>query len=744
MKRIDRYIILTAATFGLFACTVEEATVHRGSELGALVKEYEVDAASGIQQIGVLSNTTYDISLLGDTDWVTLPATGSGDDGFPVQYKKNDGFPRKASILLSIGQRNQYDTIYLKQEGVLAPVLSFDDAGMVVSGQSTVSSTAPFETNIPLEDISVVATGTEWLHDISLTAQGVVFSTNGNPSATSARKASITLSFVDGWDNEVCSTCYITQTNSSGQFGTEVGFADVRAMGLAGGALIEDDVIIEGIVVSDPASGNMGDNEQLSQTNIDYSICKKTVYLQSPDGAYGFMLQTATEEDNVFRRYDRVKLCLNGALLTKNTNPEYYDLENVTSSMIVSLQAGTQADVPAKAKYIKDLTDADIYTYVQLKDCELPVRKGPMTPVDEKFTNACGVNRYQKTALLLRDINGDDLYVYTNTTCPYRRDGKRLPYGSGTMSGIVVNELYTRFEYADNDSGDEDTYGNIGRYQLRHVSYDDFGMEDDFSDSFSALLTEYRYIVDARPLEMLPTYGNNGFLTHTDRNGGTTRIEKAADFSYLGPVGSSAEYFFGQNWGNINGLGIILEDGTDWQADNTSINNATGNKGAGHAPASVGSAWRVWYNYSNGTATTPNSWILKINTKDITTDQLSMQVSMLNEFHTNNNAGPRYWAVEWSADSWTLETTATMSWTLVDEFSVPDKAVQSPTTQLWQSAGFKPVNISLPLAMLDKEAVYIRIRPNGRLGGNILNYTFNNATSMPYTAMNYLAIRYNK
>lgn len=115
----------------------------------------------------------------------------------------------------------------------------------------------------------------------------------------------------------------------------------------------------------------------------------------------------------------------------------------------------------------------------------------------------------------MRDIEGEHIYLYTNTTCLYRRDGSRLPYGSGKLSGIVVHELFPRFEWEDNASGDDESYGYIGRYQLRHVSKSDFdGLAEDFEESFSALLTEYRFLQYDNN-KVYPTYGTNGYLTHS-------------------------------------------------------------------------------------------------------------------------------------------------------------------------------------------------------------------------------------
>lgn len=157
-------------------------------------------------------------------------------------------------------------------------------------------------------------------------------------------------------------------------------------------------------------------------------------------------------------------------------------------------------------------------------------------------------------------------------------------YGSGKLSGIVVHELFPRFEWEDNASGDDESYGYIGRYQLRHVSKSDFdGLAEDFEDSFSALLTEYRFLQYDNN-KVYPTYGTNGYLTHSYKDGtGAIKILANEDFSYLGPVGNKSSFIFGSNTGNVNGMGIILEDGTDWWRDNPDVNSNT--SGDTSAPA---------------------------------------------------------------------------------------------------------------------------------------------------------------
>lgn len=115
---------------------------------------------------------------------------------------------------------------------------------------------------------------------------------------------------------------------------------------------------------------------------------------------------------------------------------------------------------------------------------------------------------------------------------PYRGDAA-LRFGE--LSGVLVHETHDRFVWM----GSKDM-GDIGRYQIRHLTREDIALEKDFENSFSALLTEYRY----GKLEshiFRPTTGNNGYLTftHPDEKSGDAGWG-VSDPSYLGPIGNES------------------------------------------------------------------------------------------------------------------------------------------------------------------------------------------------------------
>ncbi|ANH81629.1 hypothetical protein A8C56_12140 [Niabella ginsenosidivorans] len=709
--------------FAALSCKRDNGDLVRFSELGAVSKEYTVPQEAGQVAIQVYTNDKVQLSLANDSSaWIHLDSVGTitGDSTFTVRYDANPGLPRMGKIVLYAQAAQRYDTVLIRQKGALDPVLQFVNTNASVLGKTDNTVETVLKTNIPLNqlkrEVIYLDSAQGWVaDDLKLTKDSLLsFTVKANPSQTQLRSAQLKLSYTDGWQVEHVATLYLLQSNAQNLFGTKASFTDVRAW--AGGRIVSD-IFIEGIVVSDKSSQNMGDIRQTTPTVIDYSSNNTTVYIESPDGNYGFKMLTATASDNIFTRYSRVQILLKGTSVELEQNPNRYTITGVTSSMVMSQVAGSDADLPKKEKTMAALTDDDIYTYTTLTDCELPIRKGPLTPVNEGYTILYNANRTTKYPLLMRDRNGASMFLLTNMTCPYRRDGSMLPYGSGKISGIVVHELFPRFEYED--APDESDYGNIGRYQLRHVSKSDLQLAVDFSNSFSGLLVEYQYpkITDG---VAYPTNGSNGSL----RSSAGSAITLTGDWSYLGLCGAA-------NLGNTNplGNGVLLPDGTRQNTAGTT--NSDGKGAASNAALNTACVW--WNNEKNR----GEAWILQLSTAGISTDRLSLQFTALNR--PGSGAGtPRFWRVDWS-DTGDMDG----EWHTVAYYTVPDVAYYS-NTLYHQLAAYKNINIPLPLSLLGKPNVYIRLIVDKNLCSTGNTYATAPITQSIGSSIGYLAVRYNK
>ncbi|MCQ2184557.1 MAG: DUF5689 domain-containing protein [Bacteroidales bacterium] len=767
--------------------------------LGTKQKIYEIPASGAGGELEIISNGEFVLDGARECNWLAFDKV-SGEGNCKVQYSAspNDGFRRKAVVLLKSTLSSRTDTLEFRQQASIEAVLSVGSTSLISTGAGG-AQMFPLETNIPFGDIKVdlrYVTNLEdnWVEDISFSdgtpSKSICIKTLKN-STDAPRIAQVVMSFTDGWNEKVEVAFNLIQKNKDEIFGTPVTFEELRS-NYADGNIISDYITLEGIIVSDRTSGNAGENEQITATTVDYTGAKVTSYLESPDGKYGVKIIAASEEDNVFDKYDKVQILLKGCVVSRIENPQRYEISGVTSDMVVERENAGKAAVPVKEKHIADLVDDDIYTYVTLKDVEIPVRKGPVAPINEGYSIGTNANRIDKYPRLIRDINGDVSYLLTNTVCKYRNDGTVLPYGSGNLSGVVVHERFVRFEFRNGanilDIDNDPDLGYISRYQIRHQCKEDIwgNMNPSVEDSFSALLTEYRFVNPdpdaAQTRSALPTYGTNGRLTHTYQEKYTRdtllqriyqndmTINFVYTFSYLGPIGNNAQYMFGLHKGNDNGMGIILDpekehwpqwaswqnllslspDGTlEWcgphatseDARNINLFNGSDQPGKAICPwgTRTGFSNQYWWNYETGR---PYGWLLEFSTKGISTSHISLQFTALNY----SRYTPRFWKVEWSnQDSQDPEHDA--DWHLVAPYTVPDVTEWAVAT-VFSLCGYKQYNIDLPLEILGKDKVYLRLVPASDVASSGSDYAdthmCNDVKIEHESAIDYLAIRYNK
>ena len=720
------YILLTALV--TLSCHYDDMRLTPAVELGA-VPEIVLAAQSGGEiSIPYYANLSGTITLLDEAPWAKLDAQSfSGDGTLKVQVSGNSGIRRYTRVLFSASDKPRRDTVILRQEGIL-DTLSVNASSVIVYNKMGDTS-IPATMTLDPSTVKVAAQypdgeSVAWVKACSVKENAVVIRADENPSSTDIRSAVLTLAWTNGWGQKIRKDIQLTQATSAASgnlVGTPATFETVRALAGDTPISIEQNLSLEGYIVSDNASKNVTENPQRTSTDIDYTATDKSAVFESLDGSFGFLLETATVQDNIFEPFTRVTLLLSGAELRKEANPDRYTLAKITSSMVAASAKVGKEGIPSKAMSISALKDSDIYTRVTLTDCEFPIRKGGLTPLNEGYTSLYKVDRVTKFASLVRDKAGSSIYMLTNTSCPYRRDGRRIGNGSGPVSGIVVSEAYESFQ-------------GVGRYQIRHQSWEDLGFADDFADGFSGLLCEWRYLRQGNADRSWNATAGTGSMTHTYTLGTPnatygTWCYPCYDQSYLGPVFNKCT--------NVNGFGVTLEDGSDYASSYT----GSVDKGQLLAAAGWPMAWmkETWISNSEQFY----SWEIHFSTAGISTDVLSLQISSLNA--SQEGKSPVHWKVEWATSNASGTT-----WTEVGSYSVPDIVLWS-ITQPWQSAGYKPVNIPLPLEMLGKEDVYIRLTPADRAGNTPQGYCDTNfvngaagSTSKANNALNYVAVRYNK
>lgn len=711
-----------------FSCIHDEEFVEV-DDLGAPKDRFEVKAEAGSVEVEIYTNKHTTAHFIGGCDWAQIKTSGIESDGkFVVEYQENTSYPRHAKIEFATSTRR--DTCVLLQKGKTEEIFQINKYVITSYDAQPEDVTVSIESdNVGYDYFVRYVDGYDWM-SVTQSGDKLTIAPSANAGA-GAREAQILVSWTDGW-GELQQKTIVFRQAASGESLVEKTFAEVRsAVGSESVWNVTENVAIVGYVINEK-NDNAGECRMEVMDKIDYDSNETTVYFEDEGAENGFRLICASDSSNIFTQYTKVKLLIKGCSVVKAENPERYDVTGVTSNMIISAEYVGKDGMPLKVKSIDELVPADIYTYVTLKDCELPVRKGSLTPVNEGYTLAFDANKIAKYPALVRDAEGSSIYMYTNMTCAYRRNGQKLPYGSGNISGVIVNEVFQPF-------------GDMGAYQIRHLSREDIALAQTMEEkSFSALLTEYRFVKKEdlttanETGAMTPTYGTNGYLTQTGTTfygidktrpnpfeaGETYRIKclPASDFSYLGPCVKS------EAGKTTNGFGVVLENGTDYGVEFPLISTeAVNTDGKGSSFNTMAWASAQFSKHSSGMF---NGWAVCFSTADINSDVLSAQVSMLNTYSGSPTELRVQYLVPENPET-ALDELWGLTWTDVMEFTVPN-VVAWTNTKLSQCPGFKPVDIPLPADQLcGKEKVYIRLVPNS-------------ASTSGASAMNYFAVRYNK
>ena len=237
-------------------------------------------------------------------------------------------------------------------------------------------------------------------------------------------------------------------------------YAEIKSMD---GQLLPEGTVVEGVVVSDFASMNMGENPQVSWNEVDIMMSYKTAYIQSENGKSGIKVVFEDIYENRMPRFSKVSIDLAGCEVAVDQKGAC-TVTGIRAEDVTIVEE--RVSVKPVSKKIADLKDADIYTYVTIKDVEFINKEGSYTNVNEYVVQASALNDFRKpknlecidvAGVYVRDGKGDKIFLPVNTSSYWRRRGDRLPDGIGSVSGILVPADFQR-------------YGDVGPYALRLIS----------------------------------------------------------------------------------------------------------------------------------------------------------------------------------------------------------------------------------------------------------------------------------
>ncbi len=652
-----KYTLWLSAVILLLAACRKEIDRKFTTDLAIDSRLVKLQANADTTRIIVYAEKDWQLQTAEETDWVNVQVgAGTGKAYAIVAVTDNNGqLPRATSLVVKANGKT--DTIRLQQLG-LTPTLAINDAtAQSIPNGGTFKT--PITTNIPLAKMTVSyryepADQVDWVSQLKLENGYLHFKVDSNRSIVD-RSAFLKLSYLDALGVTTQDSIEIKQgLGISYKDAVLKDFSYVKQILAAG--VVQENIYIEGTVISDKGHPNIAKNlnNPANKHTLDKTENAIAVYVQSADGKSGLYFKTKTPGENIFNFNDHVKIWLKGTTLTRYMNPDRAIVSGVTVTHIIQKEAQGGLLQP-REKYMSELTDADLYTYVKLKDVEISIPFGAFTNINEGYTA-----RMDCYPTSIRDIRGNSMYMLTNLDVPYRRDGNAVPQGSGAITGILVAETLERYG------------GNIGKYAIRPLQRADIALQQDRSNGFSKVLVEWsRY---RKEYAATPTTAANPLTP--DIGQGKITQSGVAPFDFTG-----------------NGLYTT----TDY---NGLIQEPTTVKGA---VADGGWGAKNWWSAADNRG---QYWEIALSTAGIT-QPVSLQVE-----GNVDIGGPRNFVVEW-ADS----NDDAAAWSTVASFTFEDVANYS-NTLLTQVAGYKALNFQLPQAASGLANLYIRLRAADNTAGS--------------------------
>ncbi|QBQ41879.1 hypothetical protein E2P86_12225 [Sphingobacterium psychroaquaticum] len=377
-----------------------------------------------------------------------------------------DGFDKEYTVFTDVDQSQLAPTLeQRKAESLLTRSAKLDT--LIVKGN--VGALFPdFEKHVTYEQDN------GWIEQVDLLNDSLlVIAVRANDSGLE-RTANVQLKYVNNGTTYIDLTHKVIQSADDFTYTT---MEELKALipGAEGEARIVMPLrVLEAFVSSDAANTNMDVNPNTSFNTIDYTEAPKTAYVQNGTGSSGIRLKFNTAAANSLKRYSKVALSLDGLLLVKEANPTRYTIRGLSASNIVKSEAGTVANLPLKSKFINELIDSDVYTFVTLKNTNIAVPYGSYVNVNMGYVaifnwNTAGATTPYVDAVptSVVDEQGGSLKAVVNTAVSWSRS--TLPTGSGTFAGIIVHHKLIKYGYGT---------GEIGRYSIRPVTQSDIKLQD--------------------------------------------------------------------------------------------------------------------------------------------------------------------------------------------------------------------------------------------------------------------------
>ena len=698
--------------------------------------------------ITVVSDGEFNAEIVEGDQWIHFEdgkstySGNSADKSITVYYDVNRTVLRSGKI--SLTRKHREVEIEVSQVGILSEDFSIDQQNLWVGAEGGFLSSKVL-TLSGADDVEIVTEYVEeglgqWISQERMDNNYLKFNVAENMSSE-ARHAVIVVSKKG---TSLSGRIQVGQAAAGAEY-TYVTVSELKSMIQSPGSIQLDGHIVlkDVIVLNDNLEGNGSENINVTSIVQDLTVADRTLYVSDAEGQSGIRMDFNSGADLLVKRFDHIEVDLSGATLTWLEEPDRFVVSGLESQAVMSNEVGSVSDVTIKQKKMSELTSSDVYTLVELLDCEIPVRKGPYVGIDVRHYNLMS-----KYPMVIRDTEGSSMHMVVNTTCSWHRDGTGMPQGSGSVTGVIVHEHCDNFEW-DQAAADAmvssglgldyvTDLGHIGLYQIRPVTKSEIALADDFEDGFSKLVCEFTYVYSDVAQLLIPNYVDNvifstdgeyqAMMTLQLKSGDKVSqqpISTKRDWSLLGP------YKDGQIADITTGNGIYCYGQSAVWFTTASQENL--GRTQARIDMSCGSAW-------NATSWSVNKyWQVDVSTKGLTADHapMSIQLGAVNGYG-DRVGGPRYWKM-------VVSTSEDDSESVIAEYTVPDFP-QNGNRRVWHCPGHKYMSFNIPehVDVWDKDRITIKMIPVNTKADNGDSYSNGTINKDVDHSMNYFAIRCNK
>lgn len=747
---MKRYVIILLMSLMALACEDKLAQLEV-VEFGAALMDEDympLKYKAGSFVITVVSDGEFNAEIVEGDQWLhfedgkTTCSGNSADKLITVYYDVNRTVLRSGKI--SLTRKHRKVEIEVSQLGILSEDFSIDQQNLWVGAEGGFLSSKVL-TLSGADDIEIVTEYVEeglgqWISQERMDNNYLKFNVAENMSSE-ARHAVIVVSKKG---TSLSSRIQVGQAAAGAEY-TYVTVSELKTMIQSPGSIQLDGHIVlkDVIVLNDNLEGNGAENLNVTSIVQDLTVADRTLYVSDAEGQSGIRMDFNSGADLLVKRFDHIEVNLAGATLTWLQEPDRFVVSGLESQAVMSNEVGSVSDVTVKQKKMSELTSSDVYTLVELLDCEIPVRKGPYVGIDVRHYNLMS-----KYPMVIRDAEGSSMHMVVNTTCSWHRDGTGMPQGSGSVTGVIVHEHCDNFEW-DQAAADAmvssglgldyvTDLGHIGLYQIRPVAKSEIALADDFEDGFSKLVCEFTYVYSDVAQLLIPNYVDNVIFStdgeyqammtlqlKSGDNAAQQPISTKRDWSLLGP------YKDGQIADITTGNGILCYGQSAVWFTSSSQENL--GRTQARIDKQCGSAW-------NATAWSVNKyWQVDVSTKGLTADHapMSIQLGAVNGYG-DRVGGPRYWKM-------VVSTSEDDSESVIAEYTVPDFP-QNGNRRVWHCPGHKYMSFNIPehVDVWDKDRITIKMIPVNTKADNGDSYSNGTINKDVDHSMNYFAIRCNK